>query len=220
MTILQIALDLTDLPRALRICGQALRAGFDWVEVGTPLIKASGTRGIMALRRNFPDATIVADMKIMDAGRLESEIATKAGANIVTCLGVASSRTIREAARAAHSLGGRLMLDLINHPLASRRAREAKRLGVDYVLVHVGKDEQLGRRSPLADLERVARSTDLPIAVAGGLNVRKAILAVRKGASVVIVGAAITHAKDVMRTARDYVRALKPESQRNESRRV
>jgi 3-hexulose-6-phosphate synthase/6-phospho-3-hexuloisomerase len=81
--ILQVALDFVDLDRALNVAQEAIAGGADWLEAGTPLIKSEGLDAVRALRQKFPDCTIVADMKIMDAGRIELEAAAKAGANIV-----------------------------------------------------------------------------------------------------------------------------------------
>src|SRR3989304_5642011 len=91
--VLQLALDFVDLDRALKVAHEAVEGGVDWVEAGTPLIKSEGVDAVRALRREFPDRTIVADMKIMDAGRMEVEAAAKAGANIVDVLGAAPDAT-------------------------------------------------------------------------------------------------------------------------------
>jgi len=209
MVILQLALDLADARRAAAIAKEAVWAGFDWIEVGTPLIKGAGMSAVRLMRRRFPGVTIVADMKTMDAGRAECEMAVAAGADVVTCLGLARDRTLIEAARAAHSHGARMMIDLINHPNITRRAEQARSLGADYLLVHVGKDEQLEGRDPLRDVGRVVARTDVPIAVAGGLNLAKSRQAVRKGASIVVIGEAVTSAEDVFESCSRYVRALR-----------
>ena len=87
-TFLQIALDFMNLDRALQIAKEAVAGGVDWLEVGTPLIKSEGMHAVRTLRKEFPDHTIVADMKIMDVGTIEVEMATKAGADVVIVLGV------------------------------------------------------------------------------------------------------------------------------------
>ena len=46
----QISLDLIDLNEAIRTAEIAVRAGVDWLEVGTPLIIAEGMRGVRELR--------------------------------------------------------------------------------------------------------------------------------------------------------------------------
>ena len=47
--VVQLSLDLIDLNEALRTAEIALRAGVDWLEVGTPLIIAEGMRAFRSL---------------------------------------------------------------------------------------------------------------------------------------------------------------------------
>ena len=70
-TIVQISLDLTNIPEAIATAQEAVRAGVDWLEAGTPLIIAEGMNGVRALRKEFPGIPIVADLKTMDGGWLE-----------------------------------------------------------------------------------------------------------------------------------------------------
>src|SRR5687768_2958533 len=112
--VLQIALDEVNLDRALQYAREAVAGGADWVEAGTPLIKAEGLEAVRALKRAFPGKMIVADMKTMDTGAFETEVAVKAGADVVGILGAASDSTIREAVKAARKYGAKVYLDLIS----------------------------------------------------------------------------------------------------------
>ena len=78
--ILQVALDFANLSQALRVAEEAVAGGAQWLEAGTPLIKSEGLATVRELKKRFPDHTIVADMKTMDAGRVEVEMAAQAGA--------------------------------------------------------------------------------------------------------------------------------------------
>jgi len=80
--VLQVALDLLDLSRALPIAREAVDGGADWIEAGTPLIKSEGMESVRRLRSEFPGRDIVADMKVADTGALEVEMAAKAGASV------------------------------------------------------------------------------------------------------------------------------------------
>ena len=71
--IVQISLDLDNVPESLETAAMAMRAGVDWLEAGTPLIIAEGMHGVRALRERFPDTPIVADLKTMDGGWLEAQ---------------------------------------------------------------------------------------------------------------------------------------------------
>ncbi len=68
--ILQVALDFANLSQALRVAEEAVAGGAQWLEAGTPLIKSEGLGSVRELKKRFPDHTIVADMKTMDAGRV------------------------------------------------------------------------------------------------------------------------------------------------------
>jgi 3-hexulose-6-phosphate synthase/6-phospho-3-hexuloisomerase len=102
---MQVALDLLDLPRAVKIAQEAVKGILSvvddkskaWIEAGTPLIKSEGMNAIRELHNRFPGHTIVADMKTMDAGATEIEMAAKAGANVVFILGCSPDTCISEA---------------------------------------------------------------------------------------------------------------------------
>src|SRR5688572_25693820 len=145
---LQVALDEVNLDRALQYAREAVAGGVDWIEAGTPLIKSVGLDAVRALKREFPGKTIVADMKTMDTGAFETEVAAKAGADVIGILGAASDSTFREAAKAARKYGAKVYMDLISVKDKVARAKEAQALGVDYVCLHMGVDEQMEGAKP------------------------------------------------------------------------
>jgi len=200
--VLQVALDFLNLSRALKVARVAADGGADWLEAGTPLIKSEGLESVRQLRQRFPHHKIVADMKIMDTGRIEAESAFKAGANVVCVLGAADDSTIRECAEAAVNYGGEVMVDMIGRISPLKRAREVRDLGVNYLGTHTSIDDQMRGGDPFKTLRGLSRSVDLPLAVAGGVNSETAAGAVKAGASIIIVGGAITKAKDPGEAAR------------------
>ncbi|MCU0862130.1 MAG: orotidine 5'-phosphate decarboxylase [Methanomassiliicoccales archaeon] len=206
---LQVALDMMHLKRALAIGREAVEGGADWVEAGTPLIKSEGAEALRELRKAFPGRVLVADMKVMDVGAFEVEIAAKAGADVVTVLGLADDGTVSESVLAARKYGAKVMVDLINVPDKVRRGREVAALGAEYVCLHVGIDEQMhGRASPLDMVRQVATALSIPVAVAGGVTQATAHDFVAAGASVIIVGGAIIKAEDVRGAAQAVKRAM------------
>ena len=120
--ILQLALEFVDLDRAIRVAEESVKGGADWLEAGTPLIKSEGLEAVTKLKAKFPDKLIVADMKVMDAGRIEVESAAKAGADLIECLGVAPDATIRECIKAARNYGAKIVVDTIGIKNVSKRA--------------------------------------------------------------------------------------------------
>ena len=201
--ILQVALDVTELARALQIAEESVAGGADWIEAGTPLIKSEGMEVVRALRAKFPGRIIVADMKVADTGTLEVEMAAKAGASVVCILADADDSVIEESVRAARLYGVRLMADLINAADPLERAEAVSRMGGDIVAAHTGIDQQMRGKDSLSLLRSLAGKTGAAeIAVAGGIDADTAGQAVQAGAGIVIVGANIVKSRDVTASAR------------------
>src|SRR2546427_5262704 len=206
--VLQVALDFMHAKRAIQAAKEAVEGGADWIEAGTPLIKSEGVEVLRELRRTFPGRTLVADLKTMDTGAFEVEIAAKAGADVITVMGVTDDATIEEAVKAARRYGAKIMVDLMRVEDTPRRAKELEKLGVDYLNLHVSIDEQMIARTPLDELKAVVRAASIPVAVAGGLNSETVAQAVEAGASIVIVGGAIIKAEKVADAARAIKKAM------------
>jgi 3-hexulose-6-phosphate synthase/6-phospho-3-hexuloisomerase len=206
--VVQVALDFVDLPRAIEIAREAVAGGVDWVEAGTPLIKAEGLRAVRELKAAFPDKLIFADLKTMDAGRIEVEYAAKAGAGLVGVLGAASDSTIKECIEAAHNYGCKLIVDMIEVADPVARSRQAEAWGADYVGIHTAIDQQMRGEAPFTTLRAVAEAVAIPVSAAGGINSETAAAAAAAGAGIVVVGGAITKAADATAAAAEIRRAV------------
>ena len=206
--VLQVALDVMHLKRAMEIAREAVEGGADWVEAGTPLIKSEGMESVRAIKRAFPGKTIVADMKVMDTGAYEVEMASKAGADVVHVLGAADDETIRDAVRAGRKYGVMVAVDLIGVPDRVGRAREVAEMGVHHVCVHVSIDKQMMGLNPVENVREVASAVDVPVAVAGGVNSETAAAVVEAGASIVIVGGAVIKAEHPTQAAQVIKEAI------------
>ena len=201
--VLQIALDFMQLHRSIVISEEAVAGGADWVEIGTPLIKSEGTEAIRTFRKKYPGKKIIADTKTMDTGGFEVEIAAKAGADIITVLGLADDSTISEAVMVARKYGAEVEIDMINVPDKVKRAIEVEKLGVSYICLHMGIDQQMkGEEPPLDVLRKVVAETKIPIAVAGGITAENAGDYVKAGASIIIVGGGITKTQNITAAAK------------------
>lgn len=206
--IIQIALDFTELKRALKVAREAVSAGIEWLEAGTPLIKSEGLEAVRVLRKEFPKIRIVADMKVMDTGRMESEMAFKAGADIVVVMGNASDSTIREAVEASVNYGGRIMVDLLELSATVERAKEVEKLGAHYIGVHIPIDKQMRGEISFDFLNKISSAVKIPVAVAGGINSENVVDAIKSGASIIIVGGAVTKSEDVKKAVAVIKKAI------------
>ena len=207
--VLQIALDLMHLRRSIEIAHESVEGGADWIEVGTPLIKSEGAESIRALRREFPGKKIIADTKTMDVGSFEVEIAAKAGADIITVMGLADDSTVSEAVMAARKYGAEIMVDMLNVPDIVKRSKTVEKLGVSYICLHMGIDQQMkGKEAPLDVLRSVVSSTSVPVAVAGGITTETAGGHVKAGASIIIVGGGIIKTENITAATKNMKKAM------------
>ncbi len=206
--VLQVALDFENLSRAMLAAREAVDGGADWVEAGTPLIKSEGLNAVRELKKAFPDHRVVADMKVMDTGAFEVEIAAKSGADLVTVLGAADDDTIAEAVRGGELYGAEVVVDLLGVPDPVARAKRAAELGAGAVCFHIGIDMQMQGKTPFAVLGELAKASSIPVAVAGGLNSETVAEAVRAGAQILIVGGAITKSPQMAEATRRIREAI------------
>src|SRR5215217_1458951 len=206
--IVQISLDVTNIPEALDTAEMARRAGVDWLEAGTPLIIAEGMNGVRALRGRFPGVPIVADLKTMDGGWLEAELMAKAGATHVVVMARAHEETLRCVVKAGRDLGVEVMGDNLACPDMVAGAKLLEDLGCDYVIHHIGYDERRGiaRRgqrmpSPMDQLREVVQAVSVPVQAVGGLTIEQAVRTPEFGAPLVVLGAPLTIDADAFKTA-------------------
>jgi 3-hexulose-6-phosphate synthase len=195
-TIVQISLDFTSISKALETARIAVRSGVDWLEAGTPLIVSEGMNSIRALRSEFPEVPIVADLKAMDGGRLEAQMTAKAGATHVVVMERAHPETIKAMVQAAKDLGLKVMGDNLAAEDKIAAAKRLEDLGCDYVIHHIGYDERRGLAatgkpypSPLYQLQEIVAAVKVPVQAVGGLSVEQAIRTPELGARLVVLGA-------------------------------
>lgn len=198
---LQLALDDTTLEEAMELVAN-VRDYVDIIEVGTPMVMEYGMAPVRELKKRFPDKKVLADLKIMDAGKYESEIAFKAGADYITVLGVTDDGTIEGCVEAARAHRGLVVADMICVKDAEERIRRLEELGIDILSVHTGVDQQAAGRTPLDDLKVMRRAvTAAEISVAGGISAETLPAYLEYKPEIVIVGSGITHAEDPRKVA-------------------
>jgi len=197
--LLQVAIDLNDLAKAVGVAIGARRGGAHVVEVGTPLLKSWGMMAVDVVKKVVGDGLLLVDTKTADAVRIEVEPLARAGADAFTVLGFVSREVIEEALATGSELGVDVVVDLIHIENPVDRALRLADLGVKVFELHVGVDVQKRRgvdaSTLLREVEELSR-TGLVVAVAGGIRPDSAGTFVRAGARIVIIGGAIYRAED------------------------
>ena len=208
--IVQVAIDVLNIDAALKIAEAAVKAGVDWLEIGTPLVTFAGVSAIGALARAFPGVPVLADYKMMDGVRKYVVETAKQGGHIATICSVASDASIQEAVRAATDSDVVLITDLYAAPNVAERAAQMQSFGVDSVYVHWGADQRnaMPDRDALLDLPAVLESVSIPVGI-GTFSIEQGIRAFEMGASIAVIGVPLIQAEDVEGALREYVERSK-----------
>jgi 3-hexulose-6-phosphate synthase len=151
---------------------------------------------------------VFADLKTMDAGELEADEAFKAGADLVTVLGVAGDSTIAGAVKAAKAHGKGVVVDLIGVSDKVTRAREVTALGATFVEMHAGLDEQAEEGFTFETLLDDGKTSGVAFSVAGGVKVSTIAAVQAAGADVAVAGGAIYSAEDPAAAAAELRAAI------------
>jgi bifunctional enzyme Fae/Hps len=204
---LQISLDAPSLEGAKKVIAQLPGSDRIIIEVGTPLIKRYGTRVISDLRQVAKDSFMVADLKTLDVGKVEADIAYEDTADAVVAAGLAPPETLDAFVHEAKRLGIYAVIDMLNVEDVLEKLQSLKEFP-DIVILHRGIDQESGRTSGLERIQMMRKAfpnKKFLIAVAGGIVPETAKEALAQGADILVVGRYVTQSRDIERAARDFL---------------
>jgi bifunctional enzyme Fae/Hps len=204
---LQISLDAPSLEGAKKVLAQLPGSDRLIIEVGTPLIKRYGTRVISDLRQVAKDSFMVADLKTLDVGKVEADIAYEDTADAVVAAGLAPPETLDAFVHEAKRLGIYAVIDMLNVDDVLEKLQSLKEFP-DIVILHRGIDQESGRTSGLERIQMMRKAfpnKKFLIAVAGGIVPETAKEALAQGADILVVGRYVTQSKDIERAVRDFL---------------
>ena len=208
---LQIAFDNPNLETALSAISQIPNSDHVIIEAGTPLIKRYGVDIISKIRQVRPDAFIVADLKTLDTGNLEARMVADAAGDAIVVSALAPINTIDKLIEEAHKTGIYAVMDTLNEHDPISVLNNLK-IMPDVIELHRGIDIESTEHAwgDIAEIKKVAPKA--LIAVAGGVRLDKVPVALNQGVDILVVGRAITNAKDVREVAEQFINSLnKPE---------
>ncbi len=206
---LQVAIDIPDINAVKSILKQIPQSDHLIIEAGTPLIKRYGVDVVQSIREARPNSFVVADLKTLDTGNLEARMVADATADAVVISGLAPVSTLEIAIKEAKKTGIYAVVDMLN---VEKPVEVVRKLSVkpDVVELHRGIDTENNSKhawSDIPDLKKI--SERMLIAVAGGIRVDTVRDALNAGADIIIVGRAITKAKDVRSMTEQFIEELK-----------
>ena len=132
---------------------------------------------------------IVADLKTMDRGETEVDIAWRGGASAVIALGSAPIETLDAFIAHCQLRGLDPMIDMMNVEYPLKVLSALKKIP-PVVIVHRGVDEEKFNKEkqiPLHEIRRIKARYDIMIAIAGGDSLREVQRAVFNDADIVVI---------------------------------
>ena len=204
--LLQIALDTYDLPSALRPLQKAA-PHINVIEVGTILCLAEGMQAVRVIRSLFPEKTILADVRIAEAGSIISKMAYDAGADWVSVVSGAAPDTAEVVLREAQSRGKDVQIEF-SDGWTWEMARKWADLGIQQVITHRSRDaEAKGNLTWLQedfDMVRRLHEMGFKVTVTGGVKAKDIPLFAGVPVYIFIAGRAILGADDPAAAAQEF----------------
>ena len=207
---LQVAVDATDMVSGLGPLNRAV-AHVDVIECGTIWVIAEGLKVVREVRALYPEKTILADVRIAEAGSLISRQCFEAGADWVSCVAGASLATIKQVVQVAEEFGGEVQVEL-GETYSAERARAWRELGVKHVIVKRSRDREAAGDLSWgdADVARVSELADMgfTVTVTGGIKADELDVFAGRPVGVVIAGRGIMKAEDPEAAALEMRQAI------------
>ncbi|GGC87121.1 3-keto-L-gulonate-6-phosphate decarboxylase UlaD [Enterococcus wangshanyuanii] len=205
---LQIALDHSDLPNALKDVKEVGDI-VDILEVGTILCLQAGEEAIRCIRALYPNKKVVADTKCADAGGTVAANCRMAGADWMTVICCATVPTMSAAAKEIEEVQVELYGDW-----TYEQAQKWLDAGISQAIYHQSRDALLaGETWGEKDLVKVKRLIEMGfrVSVTGGLTVETLQLFEGIDVYTFITGRGITGAekpKEAAQAFQDEIRRI------------
>lgn len=204
---LQIALDIPSMERTKEIIGKLPKSDRVILEVGTPLLKKNGVKAVRELRGMAKDMFIVADLKTLDVGKVEVDLAFEETADAVVASGLAANEVLNGFIYEAKRLGIYAVLDMMGVEDPARKLKSLEQFP-DVVILHraIDVERAVGHRMErIKGLRDAFPNKKFLIAVAGGITPETAKEALASGADIIIAGRYITQSRDVKHSVREFL---------------
>lgn len=204
--LLQIALDTYDLPSALGPLQKAAQH-IDVIEVGTILCLAEGMKAVRVIRSLFPEKTILADVRIAEAGSVISKMAYDAGADWVSVVSGAAPDTAEAVLKEAQARGKDVQIEL-SDGWTWKMADKWAGLGIQQVITHRSRDAEIKGKLTWSqeDFDMIFRLDEMgfKVTVTGGIKPKDIPLFAGVPVYIFIAGRAIRGAGDPAAAAQEF----------------
>ncbi|MGQ9719656.1 MAG: bifunctional 5,6,7,8-tetrahydromethanopterin hydro-lyase/3-hexulose-6-phosphate synthase [Nitrososphaerales archaeon] len=207
---LEVALDIPDWRRVEGIIRALPRSDAIIIEAGTPLIKRYGVEVVQKIHQLRPESVVIADLKTLDTGNLEARIAGDATTDVVGFSGLAPIKTMEKFIEECKKIGALSLMDTLN-VLDPVEILKKLKIKPDILELHRAIDVEHEEYAwgNIPEIRKLCGN--MLIAVAGGIRVKNVDAALKAGADIIVVGRAITAAKDIAGAARAFLQKMNVE---------
>ncbi|MEO0561289.1 MAG: 3-dehydro-L-gulonate-6-phosphate decarboxylase [Chloroflexota bacterium] len=170
--MLQIALDMFDLPSALAPLQQAA-TDIDVIEVGTVLCLSEGMHAVRAIKALYPDKPVLADIRIAEAGNILAKMAFEAGADWVSVVSGAAPSSFEVVYEIAQDMGRDVQVEL-SDGWTWEQVQRWRDIGISQIIVKRSRDAEAQGKLTWkdADFDNIRRLHDMGyrVTVTGGVK--------------------------------------------------
>ncbi|MCS4541834.1 MAG: bifunctional 5,6,7,8-tetrahydromethanopterin hydro-lyase/3-hexulose-6-phosphate synthase [Euryarchaeota archaeon] len=206
---LEIAFDIPDWRRVEGVIRALPRTDAIIIEAGTPLIKRYGVEVVQKIHQMRPETVVVADLKTLDTGNLEARMAGDATADVIVFSGLAPLKTMEKFIEECQKVGALSLMDTLNMPDPAEVLKKLK-VKPDILELHRAIDVEHTEKAQWGNIGEIKKicNNKILVAVAGGIRLDRVEEALKSGADILVVGRAITAAKDVTGAARAFLQRM------------
>lgn len=154
---------------------------------------------------------VVADLKTMDRGETEVDIAYRGGACAAIALGLAPTETLDSFIAACKARGMDSMIDMMNVEYSLGILQKLKQQP-DVVILHRGVDEEnfnKEKQIPLHEIRRIKSRYDMMVSVAGGDTIREVQRSIFNDADIVVIWKSVFQStSDTAQLVKDFLNEI------------
>ncbi|AMB92480.1 3-dehydro-L-gulonate-6-phosphate decarboxylase UlaD [Aerococcus christensenii] len=169
---LQVAMDITDLNKAIDIA-KKVDQYVDIVEIGTILAIQCGMEVVKALNELPHKAKILADIRIIKAGKSISKLVYQTGADIITVISDATEETLQAVVNEKNKYSDKEILLEINENYTDKQLHYWLDLGIKNIIFHRSSEYVLKERDwghqDFIEIERLHKM-GFKVGVTGGIS--------------------------------------------------
>ena len=209
---LQLALDVLELnDNIINIC-EEVKEYVDIYESGTLLCLSEGMKAVQKLKKKFPEHLVLADIRIVKAGKVLSELAYKNGADIITVMSDADEETLKSVFQNAQEYNGEIQIE-INNKFSKEQLELWKKYKIKKLIVHrhselTNTNNESNDKNFMKILKQISES-DFSIGITGGIKIEEIKNFKNLNVSSFIIGREIAKTENPREAARKFKEEIK-----------